>query len=78
MAQLSHPYTTTGKTIALTFVGKVMSLLFNTCLGWSQLFFQGASVFLNFVAVVTIHSDYIDCSLSAGSWGSEDSGGEGS
>ena len=31
-AQLSHPYTTTGKTIALTrwtFVGKVMSLLFN-------------------------------------------------
>ena len=31
--QLSHPYTTTGKTIALTrrtFVGEVMSLLFNT------------------------------------------------
>ena len=31
--QLSHPYLTTGKTIALTrwsFVGKVMSLLFNT------------------------------------------------
>ena len=30
--QLSHPYTTTGKTIALTrwtFVGKVISLLFN-------------------------------------------------
>ena len=30
--QLSHPYTTTGKTIALTrwtFVGKAMSLLFN-------------------------------------------------
>ena len=30
--QLSHPYTTSGKTIALTrqkFVGKVMSLLFN-------------------------------------------------
>ena len=45
MAQLSHPYMTTGKTIGLTFVGKVMSLLFNTCLGWSQLFFQGASVF---------------------------------
>ena len=36
--QLSHPYMTTGKTIALTrrtFVGKVMSLLFNYCLGWS-------------------------------------------
>ena len=35
--QLSHPYMTTGKTIALTrrtFVGKVISLLFNM-LGWS-------------------------------------------
>ena len=33
MVQLSHPYMTTGKTTALTiwtFVGKVMSLLFNT------------------------------------------------
>ena len=33
MVQLSHPYMTTGKTIALTiwtFVGKVMFLLFNT------------------------------------------------
>ena len=32
MVQLSHPYMTTGKTIALTiqtFVGKVTSLLFN-------------------------------------------------
>ena len=32
MVQLSHPYMTPGKTIALTkwtFVGKVMSLLFN-------------------------------------------------
>ena len=32
MVQLSHPYLTTGKTIALTrptFVGKLMSLLFN-------------------------------------------------
>ena len=32
MVQLGHPYVTTGKTIALTrqtFVGKVMSLLFN-------------------------------------------------
>ena len=35
MVQLSHPYMTTGKTVALTrqtFVGKVMSLLFNTLL----------------------------------------------
>ena len=32
IVQLSHPYVTTGKTIALssrTFIGKVMSLLFN-------------------------------------------------
>ena len=39
IVQLSHPYMTTGKTIALTrrtFVGKVMSLLFNMfCLDWS-------------------------------------------
>ena len=36
--QLSHPYITTGKTIALTrqtFVGKVKSLLLICCLGWS-------------------------------------------
>ena len=42
MVQLSHPYMTTGKTIALTrwtFVGKVMSLLFRfviTCLPRSK------------------------------------------
>ena len=38
IVQLSHPYMTTGKTIALTrgiFVGKVMSLLFNRLVGWS-------------------------------------------
>ena len=36
IVQLSHPYMTTGKTIALTrqtFVGQVMSLLFNTLSG---------------------------------------------
>ena len=36
--QLSHPYMTTGKTIALTrqtFVGKVMSLFLISYLGWS-------------------------------------------
>ena len=36
--QLSHPYMTTGKTIALTrrtFVGKVLSLLLICYLGWS-------------------------------------------
>ena len=39
IVQLSDPCVTTGKTIALTrwtFVGKVMSLLFNILLGWSQ------------------------------------------
>ena len=37
VVQLSHPYMTTGKTIALTrrtFVGKVMSLLFNMLSRW--------------------------------------------
>ena len=48
IVQLSHPYMTTGKTIALTrwtFVGKVMSLLLICCLGWSQPFFQGGCFF---------------------------------
>ena len=48
MVQLSHPYMTTGKIIALTrqtFVGKVMSLHFIRCLGFSSLSFPGASVF---------------------------------
>ena len=38
IVQLSHPYMTTRKTIALTrwtFVGKVMSLLFNMLSSWS-------------------------------------------
>ena len=38
IVQLSHPYMTTGKTIALTrwtFVDKVMSLFLLCCLGWS-------------------------------------------
>ena len=43
MVQLSHPYMTTGKTIALTrwtFVNKVMSLLFNTLFRFIIAFFQ--------------------------------------
>ena len=42
MIQLSHPYVATGKTIALTrrtFVGKVMSLLFNTLSRFVIVFF---------------------------------------
>ena len=47
MVQLSHPYMTTGKTIALTrqtFVGKVMSLLFNMLSRLIITSFQGVSV----------------------------------
>ena len=46
--QLSHPYMTTGKTISLTrwtFVGKVMSLLFNLLSMLVIAFFQETSVF---------------------------------
>ena len=46
--QLSHPYMTTGKTIALTrwtFVSKVISLLFNMLSRFVIVFFQGTSVF---------------------------------
>ena len=46
--QLSHPYMTNGKTMALTrqtFVGKVMSLLFNMLSRLVIAFLQGASVF---------------------------------
>ena len=46
--QLSHPYMSTGKTIALTrwtFVGKVMSLLFNMQSRLVITFLQGASIF---------------------------------
>ena len=46
--QLSHPYMTTGKTIALTrqnFVGKVMSLLFNMLSRLVITFLPGVSVF---------------------------------
>ena len=48
IVQFSHPYMTIGKTIALTrqtFVGKVMSLLFNMLSRLVIVFLQGASVF---------------------------------
>ena len=48
MVQFSHPFMTTGKTIALTrwtFAGKVMSLLFICCVGLSACL-PRASVFL--------------------------------
>ena len=60
MVQLSHLYMTTGNTIALTrwtFVGKVMSLLFNMLSGL-VLTFIPRSKCLNFMAAVTICSDF--------------------
>ena len=60
MVQLLHPYMTTGKTTALTkltFVGKVMSLLFNA-LSRFVLAFLPRSKCLNFMAAVTICSDF--------------------
>ena len=64
--QLSHPYMTTGKTIALTrqtFVGKVMSLLFNT-LSWLVIaFLPKEQESFNFMAVVTIRWSGIPISL---------------
>ena len=51
---------TTGKTITLTiwtFVGKVMSLLFNT-LSRFVIAFLPRSMHLNFKAAATVHSDF--------------------
>ena len=60
MDQLSHPYMTTGKTIALTrrtLVGKVMSLLLNM-LSRLVITFLPRSKHLNFMAAITIYSDF--------------------
>ena len=60
MVQLSYPYTTTGKTIALTrqtSVGKVMSLLFKMQ-SKLDIAFLSRSKCLNFMAAVTICSDF--------------------
>ena len=60
IVQISHPYMTTGKTIALTrrtFVGKVMSLLFNM-LSRLVIAFLPRNKCLNFMAAVTICGDF--------------------
>ena len=60
MVQLSHPYMTTGKTIALarqTFVGKVTSLLFNM-LSRCNSFSPNEQGSFNFMAAVTACSDF--------------------
>ena len=49
--ELSHPYMTTGKTIALTrwtFVGKVMSLLLT--LGWEDPLEKGMTIYSSILA----------------------------
>ena len=59
--QLSHPYMTTGKTIALTrwtFVGKVMSLLFNMLSRLVIAFLPKEQASFNFMPAVTICSDF--------------------
>ena len=60
IVQLSHPYMTTGKTIALTvwtFVSKVMSLLFNM-LSRFVIASLPRSKCLNFMAAVTYCSNF--------------------
>ena len=60
IVQLSDPYMTTGKTIALTkgtFVGKVMSLLFNV-LSRLVITFLPGSKHLNSMAAVSICRDF--------------------
>ena len=59
IVQLSHPYTTVGKPIALTswpFVGKVMSLLFNKLFRLVIAFLTRRKHLL--MAAITIYSDF--------------------
>ena len=59
IVQLSHPYMTIGKTIALTtqtFAGKLMSVLFNMLSRFS--FPSKEQVSFNFTTAVTIYSDF--------------------
>ena len=61
MVQLSHPYMTTGKTIALTIqtlFSKVMSLFFYILSRFVIAFLPRSKHLFNFMAAVTIHSDF--------------------
>ena len=61
IVQLSHPYMTTGKSTALTrwtFLGKVMSLFFNILSMLVITFFSQEQASFNFMAAVTICSDF--------------------
>ena len=60
IVQISHPYVTTGKTIAVTiwtFVGKMMSLLLNTLSRFVTAFLPRSKRH-NFMAAVTVCSDF--------------------
>ena len=59
IVQLSHLYMTTGKTVSLTrwtFVGKVMSLLFDMLSRFVIAFLLRSKHLFNFMAAVTVHS----------------------
>ena len=61
MVQLAHPYMITGKTIALTrwtFVGKVISLLFNMLSRFFHCFSSKEQAYFNFMTVDTICSNF--------------------
>ena len=61
IVQLSHPYIPTGKTKVLTrwtFVGKVMSLLFNRLSRLVIAFPPRSKCFFNFMAAITICGDF--------------------
>ena len=61
IVQLSHPYMTTGKAIALTiliFVIKVMSLFFNMLSRFVIAFLPRSKLSFNILTAVTIRSDF--------------------
>ena len=70
MIQLSHPYMIIGKTVVLTiwtFVGKVMSLLFNTLSRFVITFLSRRRGSFSFMAAVTVHSNFVK-HLTAHHW----------
>ena len=70
IVQLSHLYMTTGKTIALTrhtFVGKIVSLVFNMLSSLVIAFFQGESVLISWVQSPS--AVFLEPHKIKGSWG---------
>ena len=69
IVQLSHPYMTTGKIIALTrrtFVGKVMSLLCNMLFRLVITFFSRGNILNPFNNGVTLGQHILSCKVSFG------------